>query len=174
LVDGSAVNVGLPARAAHFILNEEFVMKAYVIAAETVNDPAMFDLYRREVAATLVPFGGQFVARGGNLTVLEGEWPHPRLVIIAFPSRAAAEDWYTSVSKDNRAQAREQHWEPDHRRRARRPVAGAARRGRPPGSRARTLYPVILPSPQLGIAGLGSASDKREHREFKSHWSTGS
>jgi uncharacterized protein (DUF1330 family) len=72
-------------------------MKAYVIAAETVNDPAMFDLYRKEVPATLVPFGGQFVARGGNLTVLEGEWPHSRLVVIEFPSRAAAEDWYTSA-----------------------------------------------------------------------------
>jgi uncharacterized protein (DUF1330 family) len=72
-------------------------MKAYVIAAETVNDPAMFDLYRKEVPATLVPFGGQFVVRGENFTVLEGEWPHPRLVIIAFPSRAAAQDWYTSA-----------------------------------------------------------------------------
>jgi len=72
-------------------------MKAYVIAAATVNDPAMFDLYRKEVPATLVPFGGQFVARGGNLTVLEGEWPHPRVVIIEFPSRAAAEDWYKSA-----------------------------------------------------------------------------
>jgi uncharacterized protein (DUF1330 family) len=76
---------------------EEFVMKAYVIAAETVNDLAVFDLYRKEVPATLVPFGGQFVARGGNLTVLEGEWPHARLVIIEFPSRAAAEDWYKSA-----------------------------------------------------------------------------
>jgi uncharacterized protein (DUF1330 family) len=54
-------------------------MKAYVIAAETVNDLAVFDLYRKEVPATLVPFGGQFVARGGNLTVLEGEWPHASL-----------------------------------------------------------------------------------------------
>jgi uncharacterized protein (DUF1330 family) len=72
-------------------------MKAYVIAAETINDPAMFDLYRKEVPATIVPFGGQFVARGGNLTVLEGEWPHPRLVIIEFPSRTAAQDWYNSA-----------------------------------------------------------------------------
>jgi uncharacterized protein (DUF1330 family) len=72
-------------------------MKAYVIAAETINDSAMFDLYRKEVPATLVPFGGQFVARGGILTVLEGEWPHPRLVIIEFPSRSAAEDWYKSA-----------------------------------------------------------------------------
>jgi uncharacterized protein (DUF1330 family) len=72
-------------------------MKAYVIAAETINDSAMFDLYRKEVPATLVRFGGQFVVRGGNLTVLEGEWPHPRCVIIEFPSRTAAEDWYKSA-----------------------------------------------------------------------------
>ena len=72
-------------------------MKAYVIAAETINDSAMFDLYRKEVPATIVPFGGQFVVRGGNLTGLEGEWPHPRLVIIEFPSRTAAEDWYKSA-----------------------------------------------------------------------------
>jgi uncharacterized protein (DUF1330 family) len=72
-------------------------MKAYVIAAETVKDPAMFDEYRRIVPATVAPFGGQFVARGGNLSVVEGEWPHPRLVIIEFPSRAAAESWYKSA-----------------------------------------------------------------------------
>src|SRR5258708_1118619 len=45
---------------------EEFVMKAYAIAAETIKDQTMFDKYRKEVAATLVPFGGQFVVRGGT------------------------------------------------------------------------------------------------------------
>jgi len=73
-------------------------MKAYAIAAETVKDQAMFDAYRKVVPETLVAFGGQFIARGGNLTVLEGEWPHPRLVIIEFPSRAAAEGWYSSAA----------------------------------------------------------------------------
>jgi uncharacterized protein (DUF1330 family) len=72
-------------------------MKAYVIAAETINDSAMFDLYRKQVPATIAPFGGQFVVRGANLTVLEGEWPHSRLVIIEFPSRTAAQDWYKSA-----------------------------------------------------------------------------
>ena len=71
-------------------------MRAYLIAAETVNDQAMFDAYRKEVPATLVPFGGKLIARGGHKTILEGEWPHPRLVIIEFPSRAAAEAWYGS------------------------------------------------------------------------------
>jgi uncharacterized protein (DUF1330 family) len=71
-------------------------MKAYVIAAETVTDPAMFDDYRKLVPETLTPFGGRFAARGGNLSVLEGEWPHSRLVIIEFPSRVDAEAWYRS------------------------------------------------------------------------------
>src|SRR5262245_26547564 len=76
---------------------EELFMKAYAIAAETVKDQAMFDRYRSVVPETLTAFGGHFVVRGGNLTVLEGEWPHPRLVIIEFPSRAAAEGWYRSA-----------------------------------------------------------------------------
>jgi uncharacterized protein (DUF1330 family) len=72
-------------------------MKAYVIAAETIKDQAMFDEYRNKVVGTVTAFGGQFIVRGGNFTVLEGEWPHPRLVIIEFPSRAAAEGWYRSA-----------------------------------------------------------------------------
>jgi uncharacterized protein (DUF1330 family) len=36
--------------------------------------------------------------RGGTLTVLEGDWPHQRTVIIEFPSRAAAEGWYASAA----------------------------------------------------------------------------
>jgi uncharacterized protein (DUF1330 family) len=72
-------------------------MKAYVLAAETIKDEALFADYRKAVVRTLAPFSGQFIVRGGNLTVLEGEWPHPRLVIIEFPSRADAEGWYRSA-----------------------------------------------------------------------------
>jgi uncharacterized protein (DUF1330 family) len=71
-------------------------MKAYVVAAETIKDDAVSAEYRKEVPATVEAFGGKFIARGGNLTLLEGEWPHPRLVIIEFPSRDAAEGWYRS------------------------------------------------------------------------------
>jgi uncharacterized protein (DUF1330 family) len=71
-------------------------MKAYAIVQETVTDEAMFAEYRKDVIATLAPFGGTFVVRGGHLTVVEGQWPHQRTVIIEFPSRAAAEGWYNS------------------------------------------------------------------------------
>jgi uncharacterized protein (DUF1330 family) len=72
------------------------MMKAFVIAAETIKDESMFSEYRKAVSATLEAFGGKFIVRGGNLTLLEGEWPQPRLVIIEFPSREAAEGWYRS------------------------------------------------------------------------------
>jgi len=47
-------------------------------------------------SATLQAFGGKFVVRGGNLKLLEGQWPHARFVVIEFPSREAAEGWYGS------------------------------------------------------------------------------
>jgi uncharacterized protein (DUF1330 family) len=72
-------------------------MKAYLIAVETVHDEAMFAEYRKQVNDTVKPFGGQFIARGGKATVLEGQWQHPRTVIIEFPSRESAEGWYKSA-----------------------------------------------------------------------------
>ena len=70
--------------------------KAYVIAAETISDEAGFAQCRPAVPPTVSPFGGKFIVRGGNFTTLEGNWPHPGLVIIEFPSRDAAESWYNS------------------------------------------------------------------------------
>ncbi|MEZ5924704.1 MAG: DUF1330 domain-containing protein [Hyphomicrobiaceae bacterium] len=71
-------------------------MTAYAIVGENIHDQAMFDDYRRDVLPTLAPFKGEFVVRGGAFTVLEGEFPYQRLVVIAFPSRAQAEGWYHS------------------------------------------------------------------------------
>ena len=73
-------------------------MKAYVIALETVHDQAMFSEYAKGVPATLAPFEGRFVARGGKFTSLEGQWEHARTVIIEFPSREAADAWYKSAA----------------------------------------------------------------------------
>jgi uncharacterized protein (DUF1330 family) len=71
-------------------------MKAYVIAVEAVHDEAMFAEYCEQVPGTLVRFGAQFIARGGKWTTLEGQWQHPRTVVIEFPAREAAEAWYKS------------------------------------------------------------------------------
>jgi uncharacterized protein (DUF1330 family) len=56
----------------------------------------MFDTYRQQVIPTMEPYGGKFVVRGGKFTVLEGDMPYERVVILEFPSRKSAEDWYNS------------------------------------------------------------------------------
>lgn len=71
-------------------------MSAYVIVEETVHDQAVFDAYRKDVPAMVAAHGGKILVRGGEFTALEGEWMFPRIVVIEFPSRAAAEAWYHS------------------------------------------------------------------------------
>jgi len=51
--------------------------------------------YLERIDATLAPFNGRFVIHGGEETMFEGEHPGT-LVVIEFPSRAAADEWYAS------------------------------------------------------------------------------
>ena len=52
--------------------------------------------YMREIDATLVPFGGEFLVHGGDLDVREGQWDGT-LVIIRFPDADSAACWYESA-----------------------------------------------------------------------------
>ena len=71
-------------------------MPAYVIAETDVSDPEQYEQYRAAVPATLEAHGGRFVARGGEHTVLEGDWQPKRLVVIEFDDLAAARRWFES------------------------------------------------------------------------------
>lgn len=71
-------------------------MAAYVIANVTVKDPVRYEDYRRLVSPTLAKYGGRFIARGGKVEVLEGDWQPNRLVLLEFPSVDAAREWWNS------------------------------------------------------------------------------
>ena len=71
-------------------------MAAYVIANIDVHDAEGYEEYRRHVPPTIAAYGGRYVARGGETRVLEGEGSPGRLVILEFPSLAAAEAWWNS------------------------------------------------------------------------------
>jgi uncharacterized protein (DUF1330 family) len=71
-------------------------MRAYVIVQENVHDQKTFDEYRKDVIASLQPFHGRFLARGGKVTMLEGDRMPERTVLLEFPSRGEAEGWYHS------------------------------------------------------------------------------
>ena len=71
-------------------------MSAYVIANVTVKDPVRYEDYRRLVTPTVAKYGGRFIARGGKVEVLEGEWQPNRLVLLEFPSMEQAHAWWSS------------------------------------------------------------------------------
>jgi uncharacterized protein (DUF1330 family) len=71
-------------------------MAAYIFVNVDVHDPEGYREYTSQVLATLEPFHGRFVIRGGANELLEGEWSPGRIVLLEFPSMEQARAWYTS------------------------------------------------------------------------------
>ena len=71
-------------------------MAAYVIGEIEVTDAALYEAYRKQVAATVQKYGGRFAVRGGKVEPLEGGWSPRRLVVLEFPSMEQAQKWYRS------------------------------------------------------------------------------
>jgi uncharacterized protein (DUF1330 family) len=71
-------------------------MPAYLIADVAITDPAGFEEYRKQVPATIAKYGGRFLARGGAIQTLEGDWRPQRLVVLEFPSVEQARRWHDS------------------------------------------------------------------------------
>ncbi len=72
-------------------------MAAYIVVQIEITDPETYDTYRAQVPATLEPYGGEFIVRGGDMEVLEGEWGAPRCVILRFPDMDGAKAWHASA-----------------------------------------------------------------------------
>ena len=71
-------------------------MKAYVIVDVRITDPARYEDYKKLTPASLVPYEGKFIVRGGDTETLEGSWKPGRVVIIEFPSKERAKAWWSS------------------------------------------------------------------------------
>jgi uncharacterized protein (DUF1330 family) len=70
---------------------------AYVIYQCEVTDPAKYDEYRPLAAASIAAAGGTYRVRGGEVVSLEGEAPPGRTVVVEFPDRRTAADWYNGA-----------------------------------------------------------------------------
>jgi uncharacterized protein (DUF1330 family) len=71
-------------------------MSAYIVVDCEVTDPARYDQYKELAPAAIARYGGRYLARGGASAVLEGDWQPKRIVILEFPSLAAAKEFYDS------------------------------------------------------------------------------
>jgi uncharacterized protein (DUF1330 family) len=71
-------------------------MKAYILVDVTVTDPTRYEEYKKLTPASLEPFGGRFIVRGGSTETLEGAWSPGRMVVVEFPSMESARAWWSS------------------------------------------------------------------------------
>ncbi len=72
--------------------------KAYIVTeVDITGDTAAFQRdYAAHAQATIEPFGGRYLARGGRCVGIEGEPPKPRIVISVFDSFEQAQAWRNS------------------------------------------------------------------------------
>jgi uncharacterized protein (DUF1330 family) len=71
-------------------------MAAYILVDVQVTDPVRYERYRALTPGAIARYGGRFLVRGGDTTVLEGDWQPHRVVVLEFPSVAAAKEFYDS------------------------------------------------------------------------------
>ena len=72
-------------------------MSAYLIVdVARIRDEEAYARYRKQVSPGLVAAGGEYLARGGTIEVLEGVWKPSRLVVVWFRTREAARNWWRS------------------------------------------------------------------------------
>ena len=74
---------------------QDGAVKGYWVAHVSVDDPEVYEGYRRANAVAFAKYGAQFIVRGGEAEVREGE-ARPRTVVIEFPSFAAARACFDS------------------------------------------------------------------------------
>ena len=72
-------------------------MPAFIIVETDVQDPDQYERYKEATPAVVAAAGGRFVARGGDIAVLEGDWNPPRLVVLEFENLDAANRFYDSA-----------------------------------------------------------------------------
>ena len=74
------------------------MMAAYVIYQGEVVDPERYEVYKAHAAESIAEGGGRYIVRGGEVDVLEGDPPVGRTVVLEFPDRQTALDWYHGQS----------------------------------------------------------------------------
>ena len=59
-------------------------MAAYVLVSNKVLDESTYEEFRERVVATVNAHGGRYLARGGSVEVVEGDFSGDRVVVIEF------------------------------------------------------------------------------------------
>ena len=71
-------------------------MAAYVITDVEITDADLYRQFMKQVTETIESHGGKFVARGGSLEVVLGNWSPNRIAIVQFDSLQQIHGWLNS------------------------------------------------------------------------------
>lgn len=72
-------------------------MTAYLVVDTALTNPDVYELYKLQAKPLVEKYGGEYLARGGKLSVKENQlWSPTRMVLIKFPSAEDAEAFYQS------------------------------------------------------------------------------
>jgi uncharacterized protein (DUF1330 family) len=71
-------------------------MPAYVIVETDIHDQLQYERYTAAAPGAIAAGGGHYLARGGALAVLEGDWNPKRVVLLQFDDLEQARRWYDS------------------------------------------------------------------------------
>ena len=70
---------------------------AYILVDTKINDPIAYENYKAAAKPIAEKFGGVYLARGGQMDVVQDDlWAPTRLVLVRFPSLQAAHDFLNS------------------------------------------------------------------------------
>ena len=72
-------------------------MSALIIIDLSPTNKEKLSIYSPLAAETLVPYGGEFIAKG-SIETLHGSKPYQTKVIIQFPDQDSAVSWYESAA----------------------------------------------------------------------------
>ena len=72
-------------------------MAAYLVVDTKLTNPELYEEYKLKAKPLVEKFGGEYLARGGKISLKESQlWTPTRMVLIRFPSSADAEKFYAS------------------------------------------------------------------------------
>ena len=85
-------------------------MPVYTVAQLKFTDVDAYRRYQKAFPAVFAKFNAKVLVADESPRVLEGEWPHDKVVILSFPDEAEARRFgespeYREIAKDRKAGA---------------------------------------------------------------------
>jgi len=83
---------------------------AYVVVDVDIHNTEQYEIYKQKVVPIVTSFGGEYLARGGNMDIInDGLWRPTRMVLLKFPSASIAREFMDSEAYAPVRRMREDH-----------------------------------------------------------------